>query len=71
MEFAGHHLRLVALVQLGDFRGVDEEIEACDRLAEEFHQPNYVWWTAVFRCMRALVQGASRRRTASRSRPCP
>lgn len=57
MEFAGHHLRLVALMQLGDLRGVDHEIEACDRLAQELHQPNYVWWAAVFRSMRALVQG--------------
>jgi len=57
MEFAGHQLRLVALMQLGDFAGVDKEIEACDRLAQELHQPNYVWWAAVFRGMRALMAG--------------
>lgn len=57
MEFAGHHLRLIALMQLGDFKGVDHEIEACDRLAQELHQPNYLWWASVFRCMRALMQG--------------
>ena len=57
MEFEGHHLRLIALAQLGDFRAVDEEIAACDRLAGELRQPRYLWQTAVFRTMRALMQG--------------
>jgi class 3 adenylate cyclase len=57
MEFEGHQLRLIALAQLGDFRAVDHEIAACDRLAGELHQPRYLWQTAVFRTMRALMQG--------------
>jgi class 3 adenylate cyclase len=57
MEFAGHHLRLIALIQLGRMSDVDEQIEACDRLAGELRQPNYEWWASVFRAMRALVQG--------------
>jgi class 3 adenylate cyclase/tetratricopeptide (TPR) repeat protein len=57
MEFEGHQLRLIALAQLGDFRAVDQEIAACDRLAGELHQPRYLWQTAVFRTMRALMQG--------------
>lgn len=57
MEFEGHQLRLIALAQLGDFRAVDQEIAACDRLANELHQPRYLWQTAVFRTMRALMQG--------------
>lgn len=57
MEFEGHQLRLIALAQLGDFRAVDREIAACDRLAGELHQPRYLWQTAVFRTMRALMQG--------------
>lgn len=57
MEFEGHHLRLIALAQLGDFRAVDEEIAACDRLAGELRQPRYLWQAAVFRTMRALMQG--------------
>ncbi len=57
MEFEGHQLRLIALAQLGDFRAVDEEIATCDRLANELHQPRYLWQTAVFRTMRALMQG--------------
>ncbi len=42
MEFEGHQLRLIALAQLGDFRAVDQEIAACDRLAGELHQPRYL-----------------------------
>jgi eukaryotic-like serine/threonine-protein kinase len=57
MEFEGHHLRLLALAQLGDFRAVDVEIAACDRLAGELRQPRYLWQVAVFRTMRALMQG--------------
>ena len=57
MEFEGHQLRLIALAQLGDFRAVDQEIAACDRLAGDLHQPRYQWQTAVFRTMRALMQG--------------
>jgi class 3 adenylate cyclase len=57
MEFEGHHLRLIALAQLGDFPAVDVEIAACDRLAGELRQPRYLWQTAVFRTMRALMQG--------------
>jgi eukaryotic-like serine/threonine-protein kinase len=57
MEFEGHHLRLIALAQLGDFRAVDEEIAACERLAGELRQPRYLWQTAAFRAMRALMRG--------------
>jgi eukaryotic-like serine/threonine-protein kinase len=57
MEFEGHHLRLIALAQLGDFHAVDVEIAACDRLAGELRQPRYLWQAAVFRTMRGLMQG--------------
>ena len=57
MEFRGHHLRLDALLQLGDIARVDEEIRACEKLAKEMRQPNYEWQTAVFRVMRTLMQG--------------
>jgi eukaryotic-like serine/threonine-protein kinase len=57
MEFAGHHLRLIALLQLGRLDAVDRQIVACDKLADELRQPDYLWWVAVFRTMRALVQG--------------
>lgn len=57
MEFEGHHLRMIALTQLGEFGSVDDEIAACDKLAGELHQPRYQWQAAVFRTMRALMQG--------------
>jgi len=57
MEFEGHHLRLIALIQLGDFGAVDVEIAACDKLAAELRQPRYQWQAAVFRVTRALMQG--------------
>ncbi len=57
MEFEGHHLRLIALTQLGDFAAVDTEIAACDGLAAELRQPRYQWQAGVFRTMRALMQG--------------
>ncbi|KLO28184.1 protein kinase domain-containing protein [Mycobacterium haemophilum] len=57
MEFEGHHLPLIARAQLGDFHAVDAEIEACDRLAGDLHQPRHAWKAAVFRTMRALMQG--------------
>jgi class 3 adenylate cyclase len=57
MELEGHHLRLIALTQLGDFAAVDTEIAACDKLAGELRQPRYQWQAAVFRTMRALMQG--------------
>jgi class 3 adenylate cyclase len=57
MEYEGHHLRINALLQLGRVRAVDREIKACARIAESLHQPRYEWQTAVFRTMRALLQG--------------
>lgn len=57
MEFEGHHLRINALLQLGRIGAVDREIEACTRIAEDLQQPRFAWQTAVFRAMRALLQG--------------
>jgi class 3 adenylate cyclase len=57
MEFHGHHLRLLALLQLADLRGVDAEIRACARVARELRQPRYDWQVTVFRAMRALMHG--------------
>ncbi|MGH2837383.1 MAG: protein kinase domain-containing protein, partial [Thermoleophilaceae bacterium] len=57
MEFEGHHLRINALLQLGRIGAVDREITACTRIAEDLQQPRFAWQTAVFRAMRALLQG--------------
>jgi class 3 adenylate cyclase len=56
-EFHGHHLRVNTLLQLGDIRAVDREIRACEKLAKDLRQPSYEWQLAVFRAMRALMQG--------------
>ena len=57
MEFKGHHLRINTYLQLGDFRGVDREIRACDKIAKELRQPHYEWQASIFRVMRAHMQG--------------
>jgi class 3 adenylate cyclase len=57
MEFAGHHLRLLALLQLADLRSVDAEIRACARLAADLRQPRYEWQLMSLRAMRALTKG--------------
>ncbi|MCA1682529.1 MAG: protein kinase [Actinobacteria bacterium] len=57
MEFHGHHLRLLALLQLADLLAVDAEVRACARLARELRQPRYDWQVTVFRAMRALMHG--------------
>jgi class 3 adenylate cyclase len=57
MEFHGHHLRLIALLQMGKLPKVDAEIRESTRLAKELRQPRYEWQVTVFRGMRALLQG--------------
>jgi eukaryotic-like serine/threonine-protein kinase len=57
MEFAGHHLRIVVLLQLADLRSVDAEIRACTRLASELRQPRYDWQLHALRVMRLLARG--------------
>jgi class 3 adenylate cyclase len=57
MEFRGHQIRLDVLLELGDIDAVDREIRTCEKLAKEIRQPNYEWQAAVFRAMRALMQG--------------
>jgi len=49
--------RLVALLGLGDIRGVDEEIEAHAQLAAEVRMPRYLWQSTSWRAMRALLEG--------------
>lgn len=57
MQFQGHHLRLLALLQLADVVSVDAAIRTCARLARELRQPRYDWQVTVFRAMRALMRG--------------
>jgi tetratricopeptide (TPR) repeat protein len=57
MEFLSHHFRLATLLELGDIRGVDVELDACAHLAGELSQPVMLWQTCVFQAMRAMLAG--------------
>lgn len=57
MEFRGHHFRLGSLLQMGDVRGFDREIAACEGLAASLRQPLYEWQTKVFRATQAVIEG--------------
>ena len=49
--------RLVALMDLGDFAGVDEEIAAFRELAQAMRIRSYTWYVLVWEAMRALMDG--------------
>ncbi|MGH9164541.1 MAG: ATP-binding protein [Acidimicrobiales bacterium] len=70
MALQGHHWRLMALAALGEMAGVDAEISAYRRLAEEIWQPLYQWMATLFRAMRAFMDGrfAAGERLARRAR---
>jgi tetratricopeptide (TPR) repeat protein len=53
----GRVWQVVDFLELGDIQAVDVGIALCGRLADELRQPGYLWWTAVFRGMRALLEG--------------
>ncbi len=53
----GRVWQVVDFLELGDIQAVDVGIAVCGRLADELRQPGYFWWTAVFRGMRALLEG--------------
>jgi tetratricopeptide (TPR) repeat protein len=53
----GRRLRLVARLELGDIAGVDADIDAFARQAEDLRQPLYLWYVPLWRAMRAMMQG--------------
>jgi class 3 adenylate cyclase len=53
----GRVARVVDLVDAGYLDGIDAEIEAVARLAEEARQPAWAWYPAKWRAMRALMAG--------------
>jgi len=53
----GRVWQVVDFLELGDIQAVDVGIALCERLAAELRQPGYVWWTEIFRAMRALMDG--------------
>ncbi|MGI9557593.1 MAG: AAA family ATPase, partial [Solirubrobacterales bacterium] len=57
MDFRARHFRLNFLLQLGDVKSADREIEACRKLSKELRQPYYEWQVGIFDAMRALMTG--------------
>jgi tetratricopeptide (TPR) repeat protein len=57
LELEGAGWTVVDLLELGDVAGADAHIAAAARLAEALHRPLYLWWTSVFRCTRAQLDG--------------
>jgi class 3 adenylate cyclase len=53
----GHYVCLRALLELGDIRGADGESYIYRRLAEELRQHQYIGYAALYRAMRALLEG--------------
>jgi class 3 adenylate cyclase/tetratricopeptide (TPR) repeat protein len=57
LRVEGHGLRIIDLLERGDIRGVDAELEAYGREAEELRQPNYLRVAAIRRAMRDVIAG--------------
>ncbi|MDQ3932222.1 MAG: AAA family ATPase [Actinomycetota bacterium] len=57
IELLGRRFRLPALLEMGDIRAVDEEVEAFARIAEALRPPLYLWYVPLWRGMRALMEG--------------
>jgi len=49
--------RLLSFLELGDIPAVDAEMREHARLANELRQPQYLWFAALWRAMRALLDG--------------
>ena len=62
LELLGRRLRLVALLEVGDVGEVDTEIRRFAHVAEPLRQPLYLWYVPLWRGMRSLMRGESRRR---------
>ncbi|HEX8744348.1 MAG TPA: protein kinase [Thermoleophilaceae bacterium] len=57
LKVEGRGLRLIDLLELGDLRGADAEMEAYGREARELRQPNYLRIAAIRKAMRAVLAG--------------
>jgi tetratricopeptide (TPR) repeat protein len=51
----GRGWRLFARLELSDLAGVEQDLDALGKLAEEARHPHYLWLAAMFRAMRALL----------------
>jgi predicted ATPase/class 3 adenylate cyclase len=57
LRVEGRGLRLIDLLEQGDIRRADAEMEAYGREAAELRQPNYMRISAIRRAMRAVLAG--------------
>ena len=57
LELEGAGWTVVDLLELGDVQGADIQIAAASKLAEALHRPIWLWWTSLFRCVRAQIAG--------------
>jgi tetratricopeptide (TPR) repeat protein len=57
LTLQGHAWLVVDLLERGDRKGVDVQIEAFTAGAEMLRQPLYLWNAAVWHAMRALLEG--------------
>ena len=53
----GRFERIADLLQLGEMRAVDVELDAYLRMADELRQPRYLWYGHLIRATRALLDG--------------
>ena len=57
LELEGAGWTVVDLLELGDVAGADIQIDAASALAAVVQRPLYLWWTSLFRCTRAQLDG--------------
>ena len=57
LELEGAGWTVVDLLELGDVAGADIQIDAAAALAAVVQRPLYLWWTSLFRCTRAQLDG--------------
>ena len=53
----GYSRRVADLLEAGDLFAVDAAIAAHTRLAEDFRRPEYLWYTVIWKGMRAVMAG--------------
>ncbi|MFI7403207.1 ATP-binding protein [Streptomyces sp. NPDC049541] len=57
LELLGRRLRLVALMETGDFTGADAEALAYETAVRPLRRPLYAWYVPLWRGARALMEG--------------
>jgi DNA-binding CsgD family transcriptional regulator len=57
LALQGMPWRVADLLDLGHVQAADAAIDAAAQLATELRQPLYLWYAAMFRALRALMQG--------------